>query len=199
MPVSLRFRCQYCDERPDPLTQLSLVTAMRETTFGAYQDALPGRWLIFHGRGLLGPPRYACAAHRGDLVAFLREHYGAVGSQVWRRRPIRRASRTPTSTGRGGPPRPARPAGSDAAAARPARERRRAPRRTAPFASNLTGLEARAGLLTAGGTTPAFDSGVARCGFAGQSQPPDLAAEHLQGPEKSVTDTDHLLSLVRQM
>jgi len=44
MPVSLRLRCQYCDERPDPLTQLS-------------------------------------------LVAFLREHYGAVGSQVWRRPP----------------------------------------------------------------------------------------------------------------
>ena len=87
MPVSLRFRCQYCDERPDPLTQVNLVTAMRETTFGAYQDALPGRWLIFHGRGLLGPPRYACPAHRGDLVAFLREHYGAVGNQVWRRPP----------------------------------------------------------------------------------------------------------------
>ena len=56
MPVSLRFRCQYCDEQPDPLTPINLVTAMRETTFGEYQDALPGRWLIFHGRGLLGPP-----------------------------------------------------------------------------------------------------------------------------------------------
>jgi hypothetical protein len=87
MPISLRFRCQYCDEQPDPLTQVNLVAAMRQTTFGEYQDALPGRWLIFHGRGLLGPPRYACAAHRGDLVAFLREHYGAVGNQVWRRPP----------------------------------------------------------------------------------------------------------------
>jgi hypothetical protein len=57
MPVSLRFRCQYYDEHPDPLTHQSLVHAMRETTFGAYQDALPGRWLVFHGRGLLGPPR----------------------------------------------------------------------------------------------------------------------------------------------
>jgi hypothetical protein len=45
MPVSLRFRCQYCDEPPDPLTQLSLI------------------------------------------AAYLREHYGAVGPQVWRRPP----------------------------------------------------------------------------------------------------------------
>ena len=87
MPVSLRFRCQFCYAQPDPLTQISLITSMRQMTLGEYQDALPGRWLIFHGRGLLGPPRYACAAHRGDLVAFLREHYGAVGSQVWRRPP----------------------------------------------------------------------------------------------------------------
>ncbi len=55
MRVSLRFRCQYCDEQPDPLTQISLVTAMRQASFGEYQDALPGRWLIFHGRGLFGP------------------------------------------------------------------------------------------------------------------------------------------------
>ena len=55
MPVSLRFRCQYCDAQPDPLTQISLVSAMRQMTFGEYQDALPGRWLIFHARGLFGP------------------------------------------------------------------------------------------------------------------------------------------------
>ena len=60
---------------------------MRQTTLGEYQDALPGRWLIFHGRGLFGPPRYACEEHRGDLVAYLREHYGAIGFQVWRRPP----------------------------------------------------------------------------------------------------------------
>jgi hypothetical protein len=87
MPVSLRFRCQFCDDRPDPLTQVSLVAAMRQATLGEHQDALPGRWLIFHARGLFGPPRYACEAHRGDLVAYLREHYGTVGPQVWRRPP----------------------------------------------------------------------------------------------------------------
>jgi len=42
MSVCLRFRCQFCDDRPDPLTQVRLVTAMRQMTFGEYQDALPG-------------------------------------------------------------------------------------------------------------------------------------------------------------
>jgi hypothetical protein len=37
---------------------------------------------------------------------------------------------------------------------------------TAPFA-DLTGLKTRAERTTAGGTSPAFGSGVARCGFAG--------------------------------
>ena len=77
MAIRFIFRCQFCDATPDPLTQLSLVTAMRESTWGAYQDALPGRWLIFHARGLYGPARYACPEHRGDLVAYLREHYQA--------------------------------------------------------------------------------------------------------------------------
>lgn len=112
MPVSLRFRCQFCDAQPDPLTQLSLVAAMRQTTLGEYQDALPGRWLVFHARGLFGPPRYACAEHRRDLVAYLREHYGAVGFQVWRRPPypsslahsdVERAWRAATSRQTGGP------------------------------------------------------------------------------------------------
>jgi hypothetical protein len=81
------FRCQFCDEQPDPLTQVSLETAMRENTWGAYQDALPGRWLVFHGRGLYGSARYACPGHRGDLVAYLRAHYGTVGFHVWKRPP----------------------------------------------------------------------------------------------------------------
>jgi hypothetical protein len=112
MPVSLRFRCQFCDAQPDPLTQISLITSMRQMTFGEYQDALPGRWLIFHARGPFGPTRYACEEHRGDLVAYLREHYGAVGSQVWRRPPypsslahsdMDNAWRTATTRRTGGP------------------------------------------------------------------------------------------------
>jgi len=87
MTVRLIFRCQFCVEQPDPMTQLSLETAMRENTWGAYQDALPGRWLVFHARGLYGSPRYACPEHRGDLVAYLRTHYGSIGYHVWKRPP----------------------------------------------------------------------------------------------------------------
>ncbi|MEY2513798.1 MAG: hypothetical protein QOJ89_1156 [bacterium] len=87
MAVRLIFRCQFCDAQPDPLTQLSLEKAMRENTWGAYQNALPQNWLVFHARGLYGSPRYACAAHRGDLVAHLREHFGTIGSHVWKRPP----------------------------------------------------------------------------------------------------------------
>jgi hypothetical protein len=87
VPVSFIFRCQFCEAQPDPLTHLRLQGAMREFVWGAYQNALPGRWLIWHGRGLYGPARYACPDHRGDLVAFLREHYGTIGFHPWKRPP----------------------------------------------------------------------------------------------------------------
>jgi hypothetical protein len=88
-PVSIGFifRCQYCDAQPDPLTNLRLRGAMREFVWGAYQNAMPGRWLIWHGRGLYGPARYACPDHRGDLVAYLRQHYGTIGFHPWKRPP----------------------------------------------------------------------------------------------------------------
>jgi hypothetical protein len=87
MSVRFIFRCQFCDAQPDPLTQVNLEKAMRENTWGAYQDAMPGKWLVFHGRGLYGHPRHACPDHRGDLVAYLRDHYGTVGFHVWKRPP----------------------------------------------------------------------------------------------------------------
>jgi len=87
MPVKFIFRCQFCDGAADPLTQMSLEKAMREFVWGAYQDALPGRWLIWHGRGLYGPARYACHEHRTDLVAYLRNHYGTIGFHPWKRPP----------------------------------------------------------------------------------------------------------------
>src|SRR4051794_19985035 len=87
VPVHFIFRCQFCDAQPDPMTQLSLEAAMRENTWGAYQNALPGRWLVFHARGLYGSPRYACPEHRGDLVAYLRQHFGTIGFHVWKRPP----------------------------------------------------------------------------------------------------------------
>ncbi|MEA2155653.1 MAG: hypothetical protein QOE11_1793, partial [Solirubrobacteraceae bacterium] len=42
MSVRYIFRCQFCKGQPDPLTQLALEASIREATFGAYQDALPG-------------------------------------------------------------------------------------------------------------------------------------------------------------
>ena len=36
---------------------------------------------------LYGPARYACPEHRGDLVSYLREHYGTIGFHPWKRPP----------------------------------------------------------------------------------------------------------------
>ena len=62
MPVRVRFRCQFCSADPSPETQRSLERGLRELVFGEYLDVPPGRWLVWHGRGPLGPTRYACAA-----------------------------------------------------------------------------------------------------------------------------------------
>jgi len=87
MSVRLIFRCQFCNAQPDPLTQISLEGTIREIAWGQYLDAMPERWLVWHGRGLYGPPRYACPVHRGDLTAYLRAHYGTVGWHPWKRPP----------------------------------------------------------------------------------------------------------------
>ena len=101
MSVRLIFRCQFCDAQPDPLTQISLEKSVPEMIWGAYEDAMPDNWLIWHGRGLYGPPRYACAAHRGDLVALscastTGRSAGIPGSA----RPTRATCATPIATGR---------------------------------------------------------------------------------------------------
>jgi hypothetical protein len=87
MPVKLVFRCQFCDAVPDDLTQKRLEGQVREMLFGEYLDMLPGRWLVWTGHGILGPARYACEAHRGDLTAHVREHYGCVAPHPWKRPP----------------------------------------------------------------------------------------------------------------
>jgi hypothetical protein len=87
MPVKLVFRCEFCAAEPDPETQRSLERQVREMNHGAYLDMLPGRWLVWHGHGLLGPTRYACAEHRGDLTAHLRERYGSISDFPWKRPP----------------------------------------------------------------------------------------------------------------
>lgn len=87
MPTRVIFRCHACDAIPDPLTQLALERGLRELAFGAYLDVPPGRWLLWLGGGPLGPRRYSCAEHRGELTAYLREHYGTLASHPWKRPP----------------------------------------------------------------------------------------------------------------
>ena len=36
---------------------------------------------------MYGPTRYACPDHRGDLTAFLRDHYGTIGWHPWKSPP----------------------------------------------------------------------------------------------------------------
>ncbi|HWH11370.1 MAG TPA: hypothetical protein VG165_09585, partial [Solirubrobacteraceae bacterium] len=87
MPTRAIFRCQFCDAVPDHGTQRSLAGQVSERMFGEYLDAFPGRWLVWNGGGPLGPRRYACREHRGDLVAYLRYHYATVAAQVWKMPP----------------------------------------------------------------------------------------------------------------
>ena len=104
MPVRLRFRCQFCSAEPDAQTQRSLERGLRELAFGEYVDALPGRWLVWHGRGPLGPNRYACGDHRGELVAYVREHYGTIAWHPWKMpyATTRRSRDTDLAIARGG-------------------------------------------------------------------------------------------------
>jgi hypothetical protein len=87
MPIRVIFRCQFCDAEPDAETQRMLEHQLRELVFGQYLNAPPGRWLVWHGGGPLGPRRYACDAHRGELVAYLRTHYGNIAPNPWKMPP----------------------------------------------------------------------------------------------------------------
>ena len=49
---------------------------------------MPGKWLVWHAGGLLGPRRYACPDHRKALLKNIRFHYAYCGEQwVWKRPP----------------------------------------------------------------------------------------------------------------
>ncbi len=63
---------------------------MQDAYFGQYVDIGPSRWLVWHGRGPLGPMRYSCGDHRGELTAYLRFHYGSVGYHPWKMGPYPR-------------------------------------------------------------------------------------------------------------
>ena len=94
MPTRIIFRCEFCDAQPDPETQRTLERQLRELAFGEYLDVSPGRWLVWHGGGPLGPRRYACPEHRGELTAFLREHYGTIAPHPWKMPPYRHTRRS---------------------------------------------------------------------------------------------------------
>jgi len=86
MPVTVVFVCEICGVRPDPDTQRSLERQLLDQRHGEYVDAgsgPPAPWLTWHGRGIYGPQRYACGAHRGELKAVVREQYGTLGWHPW--------------------------------------------------------------------------------------------------------------------
>lgn len=94
MPSRVIFRCEFCEALPDDQTQRTLEHGLRELAFGQYLDVPPGRWLAWLGGGPLGPRRYACAAHRGELTAYLREHYGTIAPHPWKRPPYPMTARS---------------------------------------------------------------------------------------------------------
>ena len=105
MPVRVRFRCQFCDATPDPETQRRLERGLRELVFGEYLDAPPIAGSSGTDTARSGPTRYACAAHRGDLVAYVREHYGTIARHPWKMPPYattRRSRDTERAIARGG-------------------------------------------------------------------------------------------------
>jgi hypothetical protein len=95
VPTRVLFHCQFCPAAPDALTQRRLEGALRELGFGEYLSIEPGRWLVWLGGGPLGPRRYACGEHRGELTAFLREHYGTIAPHPWKRPPYPASAWTP--------------------------------------------------------------------------------------------------------
>jgi hypothetical protein len=89
MAVRVLFRCELCDALPDEVMHRTLSSLLRDRTLGELLDAQPGGWLLWTAGGALGPKRYACPAHRQDLIDRLRRSYGAVRSQVWTQEPYR--------------------------------------------------------------------------------------------------------------
>jgi hypothetical protein len=83
MPVRVLFRCELCGAEPDADTRIMLEQQLQELLVGEYLNAEPGHWLVWYGGGPYGRNRYACQQHRGELKAYLREHYGTLGWHPW--------------------------------------------------------------------------------------------------------------------
>jgi hypothetical protein len=100
MAVRVIFRCEICERLPDRETQVALEHQLLDLRHGEYVDADPGNWLTWHGRGIYGPARYACGAHRGELKAIIRGEYGTLGWHPWARGPHPWAGRRGTEEAR---------------------------------------------------------------------------------------------------
>lgn len=87
MPIRLIFRCHYCDAVPDDEVQATLRRYLQHLRHGEFLDAAPRGWMLWSGRGMYGPPKYACPQHRGELVAGIREDYGTLGWHPWKMGP----------------------------------------------------------------------------------------------------------------
>jgi hypothetical protein len=88
MPVRYWFRCDICGCVADEETRKSIGASTQEDIFGELIEAMPGKWLVWHAGGLLGPRRYACPDHRRALLKNIRFHYAYCGEQwVWKRPP----------------------------------------------------------------------------------------------------------------
>ena len=81
--MAVIFRCEICRCTPGPATRKNLELQLLDLRHGEYVDAEPERWLVWHGRGIYGPTRYACGSHRGELKALVRETYGTLGWHPW--------------------------------------------------------------------------------------------------------------------
>ncbi len=89
MAIRYRFHCDVCGRLADEPTRDAIGATMREDLFGELIDAMPGKWLVWHAGGLLGPRRYACPDHRKELLKSIRFHYAYAGEQwVWKRPPF---------------------------------------------------------------------------------------------------------------
>ena len=54
--MSVVYRCDVCGCAPDPETYAQLVRQLLDLRHGEYVDVEPGRWLIWHGRGMEAAP-----------------------------------------------------------------------------------------------------------------------------------------------
>ncbi len=86
LPLSSLLRFAACDDR-DPLTQLALERALRELALRRVPRGRARPLAAVAGWWAARAPALRLRRHRGDLVAHLREHYGTIAPNPWKRPP----------------------------------------------------------------------------------------------------------------